>query len=597
MAFQINLVSIPGNATLNLADGINYSIDDEEGTFTAFMVPPEQGIGRITETITVNVLGGNSTNQAVRRKTAADNLNALTSLLRTIKYGGVSLEIVPPYSQPPKKYTATLLNWLPEVYLPDVVAAENLPSGVVNRVTITYERRSPWLWEWLNDNVVSGTTTMSAITTPALAGVTRSDVAGTMAWGGSGYMQLTKTGAGAANTYLNLGYACTNGVPITFSIGTSFTNITQLDILLVSLGPVTGRSNLVSATIHTDAINNGTRFTATLTPTFTGTLYPYFQIYGSTGATVRFTEPMWQLGTVLPEDTAWHVSQALELRPATVSAGTFTPALLTFNRAEATLSPQAFTITYPSSSQPTSGLLWMSPPVGASAGVQVQNLPSASPLATGFSSVAEAAGNRAMTNDALRCTATAATTYVQPLSYGTQTSRTLLVIVLRNNAATNQWIVSIRIRPNTASGGIGTTYYESRPIFPAADSQYRIYVFGEVATPFEAGTIELVVTSNAASGTIDFDRILYSAIGQNTCLMTHGGAPAVLTALNFVPNIPRGYSLINDGDIVPFDDPLLMTQAASVAIHYTAVAATAWSPPTGNITYSVTRYQAAEHVS
>ena len=597
-AFQTKLIDSYGGS-LDLADGINYSIDDDQAS--QFNVPAEDGIGTITETLIVNVLGGSSSNPAVRRKVAADNLNALTSMLRRInahqagQYGYIALEIVPPNSNPPKKFFAALLKWQNEEYLPDILTASNLPDNAVNQITIVYTRRTPWDWQWLNDNEVAATQSMSGITS-VQNGLSRSTIGGAMVWGGVGYGEWTKTSDLAANMYLsNVGYGCTNGAPVTFSCTLSHTNLTSLDVQLISIGPVTGRSNVVAATLtsYTDAIANGVRFTANLTPTFTGTLYPYFQVGGLTGATLRITEPMFQAGTVDADDTAWHLSQGLEIRPASASAASFVPATPTFYPGETALSPTALSITLPSSYQPTSGLIAINN-ASIFTGMNIGNLPSGAGLASGFSSFAEPAGNRAMNNNLLRCTASAATTYVQPLGYSSAYgSRCALAIALRNNAATNQWIVSVRVKPSTTA----TNYFESRPIFPINDNQCRIYVLGELSAPFTWGQIELVVASNTASGTIDFDWLMWNVVDENSCLITHGGAPAALTSINVVPYTARGYALINGGEITPYDDPLFMTKATNLHVAYLAPTATTWSPPAGNISYTLARYSAAEHVS
>lgn len=594
---QIKLINSYGGA-LDLADGIRFSVDDSQAT--QFMIPTEPGISSVAETIIIDVLGGTSTNPAVRRKTVADNLNALTTMLRNVQYhqhgqyGTVGLEIVPVGSSPPKKFYAALLDWQTDTYLPDVLTAENLPNNNVNQVSITYTRRAPWDWQWLNDNEIASTQSMSGITS-VQNGLTRTTPGGTMAWGGVGYGEWTKSSNLAANMYLsNVSYGCTSGVPITFSCTVSHTNLTSLDVQLISLGPVTGRSNVVVATLanFTGAITDGNRFTANLTPTFTGTLYPYFQVGGLTGTTLRITEPMFQAGTVADGDTAWHLSQALEIRPATASAASFAPAAPTFLVGEDTLSPTGMTITFPSSYQPTSSLVALNN-ASIFTGMNIGNLPSGASLVSGFTSFAEPAGNRAMNSNLLRCTATAATTYVQPLGYTSIGSRCNLAIALRNNAATNQWTVSIRVKPSTTA----TAYFESRTIYPINDNQIRIYPIGEVAAPFAWGQIELVVTSNAASGTIDFDWLMWNVIDENSCFMTLGGAPAAITTITIVPYTARGYALVNGGELTAYDDPLLMTRASNLHVAYLGVTATTWSPPAGNISYTLARYSAADHVS
>lgn len=303
----VGLRTADGTKTLNLTDTTKYYWPKADWV-PPVGLPTSDGYADVVETIPLEAIG--TTGAAV-----AANVRALTNLLYQAQrwadgddVSAVIMDIVMPGSNPAKVLSQVIKGWDGSLFSATYYDQVN----TIRRASITLNLtragcwyhtsfRYPNLWNETDFGTLPGTAP-----TTVNAGLTAGTTAMTGFYGGRAYLQWTKTGALAANTYINsLSYSVTAGQTYTMIFSHSHTNITSADIQLVRAGPVGVSGAPVAISLSTAAIDSGTgRFAATFVSSFTGVVYPYFQFAGPSGATFRVAEMALMSGSQLTE--LWH---------------------------------------------------------------------------------------------------------------------------------------------------------------------------------------------------------------------------------------------------------------------------------------------------
>lgn len=319
-ALYVGLRTADGTKTLNLTDTTKYYWPKADWV-PPVGLPTSDGYTDVVETIPLEAIG--TTGAAV-----AANVRALTNLLYQAQrwaddedVSPVIMDIVMPGSNPAKVLSQVIKGWDGSLFGATYYDEVN----TIRRASITLNLTRAGVWyhtSFRYPNLGSETDFGGTAPTTTNAGVTASVVAMTGLYGGRAYLQLTKSSGAAANSWINnVPFNVTSGQTYTLKFTHSHTNITSADVQLVrNLPPATGvTGTAVPITLSTNAITAGTTFEATFVPTFTGQVYAYFQLNGPTGATFRIAELMLTSGSNLTE--LWHPTYT-ELTSAAPTAGT-----------------------------------------------------------------------------------------------------------------------------------------------------------------------------------------------------------------------------------------------------------------------------------
>lgn len=513
MADNIYLALVSGATTIELTDGVNYSIDDSTGWIPN--VALDSDALTVVDTIQINILGANA--YAIRK-----NLNALIAMLRQIERGQhddgnvVRLHYISPNSAPRRVIASQVVRWDASAFLPNINGAENYVTNTLEVVTLILEHRVPWVHSYfVYENRIPQSAWSVSPSPTTTGGATASYIQTNGFYGGRGAIQLTITATGlrtmTVSNNANARFAVTAGVPVyvTCTIGYT-TGISQVSFFLASTfnGSANGNAAIVNVT-GSAAIADGETVSVIVIPTESGDVFPAWQAQGVTGATFQVME------VFVSQDGAdvWHQTMSEE-SVATNSASAIGLMQTTIVPLTPTRSPTKIQYSFGqySFTTYTTGLFV----VAKQGDLIIQQLPPAQTLASGFTSVADAA-NFAQGN-ILRYTPTTTNTVEQNFGSSPQLDRVIPVIAARVNGSASYQIelrvgfangVSVRTRPVTLSPRT-QPYYIALPLLLINSSQNGI------------GTLYLRVTATATGGSIDFDWWALVNDAVNTHIVTHG---------------------------------------------------------------------------
>lgn len=513
MADNIYLALVSGATTIELTDGVNYSIDDSTGWIPN--VALDSDALTVSDTIQINILGANA--YAIRK-----NLNALIAMLRQIGRGQhddgavVQLQYISPNSAPRRVIASQVVRWDASAFLPNINGAENYVTNTLEVVTLILEHRVPWVhWGFVYENRIpqSAWAVSPSPTTPG--GATASYIQTNGFYGGRGAIQLTITATGLrtlfVNNNANARFTVTAGVPVyvTYTIGYT-TGISQVSFFLANTfdGSANGNVAIVDVT-GSAAIADGETVSAIIIPTQSGDVFPAWQVQGVTSATFQAMEvfasqdgtDVWHQITS-EESVATNSASAIGLMQTTIVPLTPTrsPTKIQYSFGQYTMATYA------------SGLV----AIAKAGDLIVDQFPPAQTLAAGFTSVADAA-NFAQGN-ILRYTPTTTSTIEQYLGGSPQLDRAIPLLAARVNGSASYQIElrvgfangtsvqtqSVTLSPRTAP------YYIALPLLALNSSQHGI------------GSMNLRVTATATGGSIDFDWWAMLNDAPNTHIITHG---------------------------------------------------------------------------
>ncbi len=513
MADNIYLALVSGATTIELTDGVNYSIDDSTGWIPN--VALDSDALTVVDTIQINILGANA--YAIRK-----NLNALIAMLRQIERGQhddgnvVRLHYISPNSAPRRVIASQVVRWDASAFLPNINGAENYVTNALEVVTLILEHRVPWVHlSFVYENLVPQSAWAVSPSPTTTGGATASYIQTNGFYGGRGAIQLTITATGlrtmTVSNNANARFAVTAGVPVyvTCTIGYT-TGISQVSFFLASTfnGSANGNAAIVNVT-GSAAIADGETVSVIVIPTQSGDVFPAWQVQGAAGSTFQVME---MFASASGNDT-WHQTSTEESGTTNSSSAlglkqtTIVP--LTSHRA-----PTKFQYSFGQYSMVTyaSGLV----AIAKAGDLIVDQFPPAQTLAAGFTSVADAA-NFAQGN-ILRYTPTTTSTIEQYLGGSPQLDRAIPLLAARVNGSASYQIElrvgfangtsvqtqSVTLSPRTAP------YYIALPLLALNSSQHGI------------GSMNLRVTATATGGSIDFDWWALVNDAVNTHIITHG---------------------------------------------------------------------------
>ena len=521
MTDNIYLALVSGSTTIELTDGINFTLDQTGGGWIPNIALDSDAL-TVMDTIPINILGRTTATSVDDPYRVRKNLNALLAMLRQIERGQngdgdvVELQYISPNSAPRRVVACQVTRWDASTFLPEVNHEENYVVSQVNRVTLILEHRVPWIHSYfVYENRVpqSAWAVSPSPTTPG--GATASYIQTNGFYGGRGAIQLAITATGLrtlfVNNNANARFTVTAGVPVyvTYTIGYT-TGISQVSFFLANTfdGSANGNAAIVNVT-GSAAIADGETVAAIIIPTQSGDVFPAWQVQGATGATFQVMEvfasqdgaDVWHQ-TTSEESVATNSASALGLKQTTIVP--LTP----------TRSPTKIQYSFGQYSMVTyvSGLV----AIARAGDLIVDQFPPAQTLTSGFTSVADAA-NFAQGN-ILRYTPTTTNTVEQNVGSSPQLDRVIPVIAARVNGSASYQIelrvgfangVSVRTRPVTLSPRT-QPYSIALPLLLINSRQNGI------------GTLYLRVTATATGGSIDFDWWAMLNDAPNTHIITHG---------------------------------------------------------------------------
>ncbi|WP_152976751.1 hypothetical protein [Herpetosiphon geysericola] len=477
------------------------------------------GYSDVTESIPLQAIGATGAIVAANVRAVVELLHQAQRWKDGDDVSPVIMDIIMPGSNPAKILSQIIKDWDGSLFGDTTFDHINVRKQA--NMTLNLTRAGVWyhtsyrysnLWTETDFGTVAPTTVNN--------GVTASVIAMSGFYGGRAYLQLTKASVAAANSYpSSLGYPVTAGQTYTLVFSHSHTNITSADVQLVRAGPVGVSGAPVTISLSTTAIDTDPRrFAATFVSSFTGTVYPYFQFSGPSGATFRIAEIMLLTGSQLTE--LWH-PQYGELVNAIASASSTSPDLgnLQWRWSHAAYSPVEMTIQRTNGQldyrHPAQFLIFSDKQTGLTPGYSVEY--------TSYTGTYGAPFTQALEGDAfggavLRYTpvgtavAKSAWAWLPNASGGFSAWNGLLNILagLRNNSPSTTFTVWIEIADYTDIVIAETP----KRVIAANATTPTWYLLGvaSVARRRTAAKWRWCVQASAASGTIDLNPALFAKI-------------------------------------------------------------------------------------
>lgn len=548
-----------GTTTLELTDGVNFSISDESGWLPNIAFDTDQRT--VVDSIPINILGAASSGGRSQAGKTRVNYVKLLAMLRQIERGQqgdggvVTLIYTSPNSAPARRIACQVTRWDPSTFPADISSVINLPQNEINEVVLTLEHRVPWVWQsYIYENLLASSEWYTAVGVTGVNG-TAAWVGSAGAYGGLGLIRLTHTIGGTSSIYPATTIAVTNGVPVTVTWTAGWVSgIQSIRFVLIESGTVNVTSSDVTQAVSGSAtMAEGRRFTATVTPTVTGNVRLFWQMLGNNGNITEIAEVFvhatvaetWHLNTVLEgaeiataSSAAHPINRIIEMAPTSFLADT---KLAVTGIPQGGLSPTGLGGSFTCIAPAASILL---------------DYPKAAPAGT-FTTVADV-GRLSYGGNVMRFTpAVAGTVYLEPLSATPmltsmaatidKTRELQIVLVLVNNSATATF--SIYVTGVVTAGRFVTSRTVDIPpngadpihvLLPTIYSEEGFYDFW------------LYFSGSVAGQTLDVDRVYALGVNQETSM--------VLTQTN--------YSLTNN-NVMTFD-PQTLTRPKPVLVSATS---------------------------
>lgn len=513
-----------GTTTLVLTDGINFTLEND-GWYPALALDSEQMTA--VDAIKINILGAAYSGGPSDAGRVRVNQAKLLTMLRQIQRGQegdggiVTLVYTSPNSAPARRIACQVTRWDPTGMFPDLNNEENLTHSEINGVTLTLEHRVPWVWQsYLYENLLSGSL-WATTPTPFSSTGTASWAATTGYYGGGGLIRLQHTSTGASSITTSDTISVTNGVPITITFTAGWlAGVTNIRSYLFSGGIV--RSGLVDNSVSGSAslTGDGRRFTATLTPNFTGSPVIYWQITGVNGNITEISE-VFVHATVAE---TWHLDTILEGQSTPTTAAHPINAAMAVPVSPALADTKLTVYGIPNGNTYPTALGEILHIIGTPASV-VLNYPNGTAAAGMFTNPADAAA-WSLGGTVLRFTPAVAYTYypeptapitmldAMPVGTSMFSLRQLqIVLVCRNNSATSTF--TIYVEGYASQGNLIASRVVSIPpngtdpvhiLMPALFNGEGFYDY------------RLQMAGSVAGQTLDIDRVICAGINEETTI-------------------------------------------------------------------------------
>lgn len=539
--------------TLVLTDGLNYSINDDSGWAPA--VPMLSDQTRITETITVNILGKTVEGGADDPWRVRRNKDRLLLMLRQISRGlrglagdggegsPVTLTVRTPNANPALTVSALLLAWDPATFLPPTYAdVPGLTTNTVEQVTLVIERRHPWVFSaYTYPNLLPSSAWM---TDPGWSSGTYTSAAASdqiLPYGGTGYLTIaasTVTTAPAGTTF-----DITSGQTYTVVFTASRASGSGgLSVVLRNSASGADVSDTQVATVSAvgSIVSAGTRYSVTLTASATSSNVRLRLTTGG-GSTYSIGEILVMNGTVA--DEVWHpLDSEHTTAPVTTSAAPPTTNVAQWPTSVSARSPVDLTVSpYANNSSTLAGegaILWTSGLVSRT------NLPMVA-LAAPFTA---AAGTNAPNGGisgagfVLRYTPTGTAQVEMPVDILHNMTHYQIWAKIRNTSATTSFQVQPAARSSLTTASPYRVYGDKILIPPQTTTTDPYVVkLGEMRHSERLDTLELFVEASAASGALDMTEVTLIEMTEASGAIKH-----TLTNTTGLNGLPVGIRAISN---------------------------------------------------
>jgi hypothetical protein len=616
--------------TLVLTDGLNYSIDDENGWAPVVAMSSDQT--RVIETITVDILGKTVEGGADDPYRVRRNRDRLVLMLRQIarglrglsgdggEGGPVTLTVRTPNSNPAMTVSALLLTWDPATFLPaSYTSAVSLATNTVEQVVIVVERRAPWVFSaYTYPNLLPGSAWQS---NPGWSSGTYTSAYGAdilLPYGGSGYLSIpasTTTTAPAGTTF-----DIVNGTTYTIVFTASMTTAAaQLNLILrnsASGADVSTSSGLITITDVGAITDVGRRYEATVTATATSSNVR-LRITTFAGGTFHIGEILIIAGDI--DDEVWHVTDAEHTTIASTAAAPPTTNTVTWPTSVSAKSPVDIVVSpYANNSATLAGegvLLWTS-------GLTYrQSLPMVA-LAAPFTAVAGTNAPNGGISGAgfvLAYTPTVTTQVEMPVDILHNLTHYQVWAKVRNTSATTSFLVQMSARSSLTTASPYRVWGDKVLIGPqTTTTDPYVILLGTMQHSERLDTLELWVEATAASGVLHMTELdlieqteasgaikhaLTNTLGLNTLPV---GIRATSNWLGGYETVRRGpyptLEAANANDLAgvpaPTSDlPLVTTRGDTLRVVWKSVSGASWvqtssAPATVTVSITATRLPA-----
>lgn len=548
--------------TLVLTDGLNYSVDDENGWAPAVTMLSDQT--RIVETITVNILGKTVEGGADDPWRVRRNKDRLLLMLRQIARGlrglsgdggegsPVTLTVMTPNSNPGMYVSALVLGWDASTFLPPTYAsAVSLVTNTVEQVTLVIERRHPWVFSsFLYPNLLPAS---AWTTTPGWSAGTYTSTSASdqiLPYGGDGYLAAipasSSTTAPAGTTF-----DIVNGQTYTIVFTASMTAGTSalLDVRLrnsangadvstaANPGAITGIGSITTA---------GTRYQATVTATATSSNVRIRFTTGAAPSTFNIGEVMVLSGTVA--DEVWHVTDAEHTTASSTTAAPPTTNVIQWPTSVSAKSPVDLLVyPYANNSATLAGegvILWTT-------GLTYrQSLPMVA-LAAPFTATAGTNAPNGGISGAgfvLAYTPTGTSQVEMPVDITHYLTHYMVWAKVRNTSATTSFQVQPAARSSLTTASPYRVYGDKVLIGPQTTTTDPYVVFlGVMQHSERLDTLELYVEASAASGALHMTEIDIIEVTEASGAIKHSltnttGLNGLPVGIRATSNWTGGYS-------------------------------------------------------
>jgi hypothetical protein len=532
--------------TLELTDGLNYSVDDANGWAPA--VPMLSDQTRVIETITVNILGktvagGPDDSYLVRR-----NKDRLLLMLRQIVRGmrgvagdggegsPVTLTVGTPNSNPGMRVRALLLGWDSSTFLPpDYNSARSLTTNTVEQVTLILERRHPWTFvSYLYPNLLTSSAWSSNPGWSAGTYVNDLGAGGlVLPYGGRGYLSAipaSSTTTAPAGTTFDI----TNGQTYTIVFTASMTagSAALLQGVLRNSANSADVSTAFSSAVTVSAIGSldtaGQRYSATVTATATASNVRLRFSTGAAASTFNIGEVLIMAGSAT--DEVWHPTDTEHTSATTSSAASPTTSMTaTWPTAISRTSPVDLVISpYANNSNTYAGegaIIWTS-------GMVVSANLTGSGAVAPFSAVAGT--NAPGGGNVLRYTPAGTAQVEMPVDILHYMSHYQIWAKIRNTSATTTFQIQPAARSSLTTASLYRVYGDKALIGPQTTTTSPYVVkLGEMQHSERLDTLELFIEASAASGALDITDLWLIEMVEASGAIKHGKTNT--TGLNGLP--------------------------------------------------------------
>lgn len=508
-----------GTTTATLTDGTNYALA-EQAWAPQIADWRRSGMGGRgpyedqTETIMVNVIGASAT-------ATLANLARLKTLLEQAARWALGESVNPVTIQ--IQTQGSFLGIGSAVVLGGSVRA---PSSFTEQMTLydlrdvelTIRRRGQWLMSsYTEENLLSGSGGDFSSTGGWSLSLAGGNVGVLSINGGAG---LGTNGGGVFSVNMSTSlstqnnrqirspqFSIVNGATYTFSLELSGVAST-VSVLLQSLGSGTSSNTVVLATSNVAFPTTRVNAVLVATRTASDVVIRIDIASTSTGIVVQFAEPLLDAGIT----TDWHRTST-EMTVATSSAAVNTSLLTASFPTSQPLGPCSVRLSgFQSTQTPSLGTSYLIVSDAAN-NIRILEPPNGVTPPSGWSNVVES-GQFALNNSLYRYTPSG-TTEVSGGSItlpATLTGELAVFATVRNNSSTTNFLVTFKA---TGNGASSETQAIVVPPYSGSAAPSAVCL-GTIAHDYGAKTYELLVQASAASGSLDFDRVIVVLLSTAT---------------------------------------------------------------------------------